>query len=523
MEQWQAGLLDKRNAMKELTEKYFSNAWPALEFTLSVSKILNIYGCTLPFAGLILARSGGKKTLTSSMLIPWPDVYYTRNFTPKSWVSHNTSIEKDKLADVDMLPRIRFKTFITPDLTPMFTVDEKELVANIGLITSILDGKGHISDSGAHGQRGYYGNYMFVWVGAVVKIPYSVYKHLSHLGPKLYFFRLPFVEPTDEDLKACTNEDFERKRKEVQTAIIDYLIWWETCPQLIQDPETRLLKMKLDESKDESKVKDMLVHLVRLLGRLRCHVDIWPSKQPSDHEYSEYGYALPEPEDVTRAMQSLYNLTAGQALTFGRNYIIESDLHLALKVVLSTASKERTAVIDLLIANKGTVTLSHIAHALTMSKSTALKVMTELAAVKIVNLENVTISYNQTQQIRLRKDFQWILESDFLKLKGDYTPVNTEQYDRNSEQSYIPKDRKEIAFWTKYKELEAESSDGDTVDENALKNGLLEDYNHIFGTMQAVNNMIESMFKMGFIDTAGRSGYYKRTTIIDDYDDEASK
>ena len=91
MEQWQAGLLDKRNAMKELTEKYFSNAWPALEFTLSVSKILNIAGCTLPFAGLILARSGGKKTLTSSMLIPWPDVYYTRNFTPKSWVSHNTA------------------------------------------------------------------------------------------------------------------------------------------------------------------------------------------------------------------------------------------------------------------------------------------------------------------------------------------------------------------------------------------------------------------------------------------------
>lgn len=42
--------------------------------------------------------------------------------------------------------------------------------------------------------------------------------------------------------------------------------------------------------------------------------------------------------------------------------------------------------------------------------------------------------------------------------------------------------------------------------------------------MQAVNNMIESMFKMGFIDTAGKSGYYKRTTIIDDYDDdEASK
>ena len=52
MEQWQAGLLDKHNAMKELAEKYFPNAWSALEFTLSVSKILNIYGCTLPFAGL---------------------------------------------------------------------------------------------------------------------------------------------------------------------------------------------------------------------------------------------------------------------------------------------------------------------------------------------------------------------------------------------------------------------------------------------------------------------------------------
>ena len=39
---------------------------------------------------------------------------------------------------------------------------------------------------------------MFTMIGAAVDIPLKVYKHLSTLGPKLYFLRLPRVEHSED-------------------------------------------------------------------------------------------------------------------------------------------------------------------------------------------------------------------------------------------------------------------------------------------------------------------------------------
>jgi hypothetical protein len=37
--------------------------------------------------------------------------------------------------------------------------------------------------------------------------------------------------------------------------------------------------------------------LAGLIGRLRCHIEIWSQKQCGEHEYSGYGYAIPNPEE----------------------------------------------------------------------------------------------------------------------------------------------------------------------------------------------------------------------------------
>src|SRR5918996_2166970 len=301
LEDWRDGLLKRYKIMKEVTERHFPHAWDGVDFTLSVLRILNIDGCALPFAGIILARSGGNKTLSSGMLIPWPYVYYTRKFTAKAFVSHNTAVAAEDLKKIDMLPKIRFKMLLTPELAPIFSAKDDELLENIGIITSILDGKGYTSDSGAHGQRGYFGNYMFVWVGAAVDFPYRVHKLLSSLGPKLYCFRLPYIDPTDEEVEYGMNEKFEAKRREVQEAVINYLIWFETCPLLVEDPETRLPKIQWDSSRDDRAARKHLTKLAKLLGKLRCHVEIWSQRQPGEHEYLEYGYSIPNPEDPTRA------------------------------------------------------------------------------------------------------------------------------------------------------------------------------------------------------------------------------
>ena len=81
----------------------------------------------------------------------------------------------------------------------MFTAKDEDLLKMMGIITRIADGDGYASSSGALGDRRYE-NIMFTWVGAVVDVPYKVYKLLGNLGFKLYFFRLPFYDLTEDEL-----------------------------------------------------------------------------------------------------------------------------------------------------------------------------------------------------------------------------------------------------------------------------------------------------------------------------------
>ncbi len=186
-ESWASGLSQRYEAIRQVMDRDFPNGWAGIEFSLSVMKILNIAECNLPFAGIMLARSGGLKTLGLDMLVPWPLIYHTRKFNPRAFVTHNTAVESEEaLRKIDLLPRIRFKLLTTPELSTIFSANEDELLETVGIITSILDGRGYTSDSGVHGQRGYHGNYHFVWVGASVDIPHRVHKLLSTLGPKLY-------------------------------------------------------------------------------------------------------------------------------------------------------------------------------------------------------------------------------------------------------------------------------------------------------------------------------------------------
>jgi hypothetical protein len=94
-----------------------------------------------------------------------------------------------------MLPKIKDRHSLTPELAPIFTTDEKDLGEILGTITRIADGHGLARDSGAHAHREY-GDTMFVWTGAAVDIPHKVYKLLGKLGFKIYFFRLPYNEKT---------------------------------------------------------------------------------------------------------------------------------------------------------------------------------------------------------------------------------------------------------------------------------------------------------------------------------------
>ena len=189
------------------------------------------------------------------------------------------------------------------------------------------------------------------------------------------------------------------------------------------------------------------------------------------------------------------------------------DVHLATKVALSTGSQERIAVLDVLAAKKGKATVSVISDALSMSKSTALKTMTELEAIGIAEMETVSISSNETKQIIIRKNFTWLYEDEFLRLKGDYSPVDRSRYDIIRYQ----KDPKVEAILIKFGELEQASENG-IVEENKLKEKLLNETLGIFVGEIDVEISIKKMIQAGEI-CHGIQGYSRgnaKTTSEED-------
>jgi DNA-binding Lrp family transcriptional regulator len=253
--------------------------------------------------------------------------------------------------------------------------------------------------------------------------------------------------------------------------------------------------------------------LGELLGRLRGHVDIWSEAKSSfkEHEYSEYSYSFTQTEDPTRATTQLYNITRGHALLEGRNHIsLQKDLPIAIKVALSTASIERVAVIDLLLANNGQATLSEIASSFAMSKSTALKTMTELTALKVVDMETTEISYNKTIKIMLKPEFGWLFGEEFKKLRQGFVPVDNSFYvekgeDEDQEEKTKDLTIREAIVLAEIKKLEEASSpnpfpsDNNNNDSPILKQLLFDTLkaDGSFVDDNTINLAIEGLVKKG--------------------------
>ena len=429
-DEWKIGLGKRYYDLKETIEENMPNLWEAMEFQLSVKSILNIKECNLPFAGIILGPPSSSKTVGIEMFRGTAHTFYTDSFSAKSFVSHNTSVPRDKLQEIDLLPKIKGKVFLSPELSPTFSKKDDELIEILGIFIRVLDGKGYESDTGAHGHRGYVGEFMFVWIGAAVEIPRKVHKYLSTLGPKLYFFRLPKTEKTEEEyLNQFEGEEFGVKFDRIQKKVKEYLEWFEQCPipkspdvdEISSDEvKTALVKIEWDKQKDEKKALRNVVKLAQILAHLRGTLQTWETR---DTQGTEYDYSLPIIEEPDRAITQLRNLARGHALSQGRNYITVTDIPILIKVVLSTASIERVKVFDLLIKSEGgRLSTSQITQALDVSNSTAKRTMVEFIGIGIVTMTQNGEYENSEKTITLKPKFKWFLTEEFRKLRAGFTP-----------------------------------------------------------------------------------------------------
>jgi hypothetical protein len=414
---WQNKLAERLGRLRTVTEKNFPQVWPSVEFVLAVSRILYIKDITLPFMGIILGKPSSSKTLAIECFRGSPHTFYTDGFTPRAFVSHNSGLTEEQLREVDLLPKIRDSIFLTPELAPVFTAKEEEITSLFGMITRILDGHGYESDTGAQGHRGYTGDYMFVWIGAVVEVPRKIFKILGTLGPKLYFFRLNTVEKTEENYEKEMEEDnFVARRNEVKAALVDYLEFFLGCP--VMEQIGSLSKIAWGKALESKEIRLKIVRLAKLLAHLRGTVPTWDT---GDTGGAQYAYSLPTIEDPSRAMTQLRNLARGHALSEGRTSVGNEDLPILINIALSTAPVERVAIFNLLLANSGKLRTSDITSGLNTSAPTAKRTMAELKALGLVDKDNESEKSNSEYQITLKDEFSWFLGPEFRLLKENHS------------------------------------------------------------------------------------------------------
>jgi hypothetical protein len=416
-EHWRSQLVDKYQSLKNISKDNLPGLWDSLEFELSIQKILNIEDCTLPFAGIVLGSPSSLKTVGIELFRKWNHVFYTDSFSAKAFVSHSTAVSKKDLPKIDMLPKIKNKLLLTPELSPTFAKKDDDLIEILGILTRVLDGHGYESDTGAHGHRGYNEPMMFTWAGAAVDIPYKVHKYLGTLGPKLYFKRLPKSYKKEDDYYNELDKNFADKIDKIRVALFDYLEWFESCPDMSLDKESELQKMTWDPEKDDSMAKRYIIRLAMLLAHLRGVVPTWETREGG--QGTEYAYTIATIEEPDRAITQLRNLARGHALSLGRNYITTEDIPLVIEVVFSTASMERVRILELLIASGGILTTTQITASLNTSPNTAKRTMAEFKALGIADLTSVEPDKpNSEKQIVLYQTFSWFKTEEFLKLKN---------------------------------------------------------------------------------------------------------
>ena len=386
-----------------INEHFPDLLFPA-EIGMSIMAQILIKEISNPFALVFVDVPSAGKTIAINFFSEIEGLTYaTDKFTPASFVSNASNVKREKLEELDLLPRLQYKMFLIRDLSTIFSKREEDLNECLGLLTRVLDGEGLNTDTGVHGQRHYTGEYLFMILAGSTPIQPRVWKMMGNLGSRLFFLNMGSREKSEEELaEQITTLAYKEKEKSCRLATKSFLqtLWYKN-PQGIE----------WNKSQDAKEHKIIIARCARLLAKLRGVINVWKDKSLDGEAYD---YTQPVIEKPDRINQLFYNLCRGHAVVCGRKQIISDDLRLIVELAIDSAPTIRAKLFRKLLENNGVMKTNIVESALNCSKPTALK---EMEALKILGV------CNQTQEsdglvgepekiLHLSEDFHWFLTDE---------------------------------------------------------------------------------------------------------------
>lgn len=398
------------NALRATILEHFPGVWPEALAGLAVNATLLLKDNANPTALIYVGSASSQKTTVLDFFSEHKDITYRSDkFSPKSFVSHHAAAKRESLPDIDLLPRIRHRCMVTPELAPLFRGREEELTDNFTILTAVLDGHGFTSDSGTQGRRGYIGDYLFSWLGASTPFHSKVWRIMAQLGSRLFFIAMPEDEVSDEELDS------------VITAPVPYRDRVAACREAVGaflkqlwEAHDGVRGVEWDNAATSPEVMEVLRNTARVVACLRGNVSVY-----QDDSSGELSYTPANIEQPYRAMSILHNIARGHALLHGRKHLIMADLPLVVRIALSSMPWSRQKLIQAAIHHDGTLTTAQAAVALKVTKPTARRALLELSLLDVGLLKDDRNDYagdKPAKLFQLTGKGKWLLSEQFKTL-----------------------------------------------------------------------------------------------------------
>jgi putative DNA primase/helicase len=390
-----------RRRVYEVVGECFPEILPETIVSLSIAATLTLQDQQNPVAGNFEGPpSSHKTTLVDFFGEAGDKVYRSDKFTAKGFVSHAASVSRTRLNEIDMLPRIRHKLMLIPELAPLFGLRNEDLLENFSILTRVFDGHGLSTDSGVHGRRGHTGDFLFAWIGCTTPIEHRVWKTMGKLGSRLLFFEMPNGEESAEQLVSdvAGGESYKDRVARCAEAVADFLdaLWQETGG---------VRGVTWNRAGDPQDVMLRIADYAKVLAQLRGTISVW--REGSGDEET-YNFSTPVIEKPHRAMSLLYALARGHALVHGRRELGHEDLPIVARAALESTPNDRRAVIRILIGNDGTATTGQVETALRCSAPTARAILETLDKLGVGEFSNPGPPVPAT--LNLDERLRWLLD-----------------------------------------------------------------------------------------------------------------
>ena len=370
------------------------------ETALSVVAQLLILDVKNPFALVFVDVPSSGKTISLNFFATISELIYASDkFTPASFLSNAANVKKEKLAEIDLLPRLQYKGFIIRDLATLFSKRDDDLNELLGILTRVLDGEGLNTDSGVHGQRDCSGEYLFMVLAASTPIQPRVWKMMGSLGSRLFFLSINSREKSEDELVAqLSGTSYKQKEQACQYATKDFLYGlWNRYPDGIE----------WNRANDDKDVLTMITRCAKLLASLRGIINI---RHDDFNGPDRDKYDTPIIERPDRINQLFYNLARGHALVSGRTQINRDDMRVIFPIMFDSCPVAHSSMIKKLLERGGSMTTSEAERELNCSKPTARNEMRKLEILRICT--SVERTGHDECEITLADEFRWFLSDE---------------------------------------------------------------------------------------------------------------